>query len=1094
MKKFIALWLILVFSMKVHAQITGVKFQLTYDTSSCDYLVSLHITEGQVNKIADAFFLGIYIPLVTNEEADLMIKESFNPYRPDFVPKTPASYYISNYITACLPKHHKKFYFIQANLSPSMYFGLSAKTGDIFPLFKFSLNTKTNKCGKDVRFWDPHIDPIEGDHCMGGTSPGFGIKIGGPNNLYKGSVTQTAIQPSYIFLDGSKQDSILSITGSHLLSKCQLPAEYVWTDESGNVLDTTLNLTIKNEQLENRVLYLTATDALGCKNYISYSTNDTIGYYAVDTVCSGTEIVISPKTSYQDGVWTIDSNHIEGITIVNQANGKATLSISENAEGSYRFFFTQGHLMEEKILWVAKPPKILEALDMVCEKDTLTLPLPGSWKSDNTEVAEIIDISKVVAHQAGTTLLYWEDPFTGCLSNGVEFKSHKNPVISYFGPSNICIGSTGQIWPQQGGIWESSMPNILTITNAGIFTALNPGSADLYYTDFESNCKSVTPVTINVIEGDLIQLNGKDTICIGQTTHFTSSSSHGFWVTDDPVVATIDSQGVVTGLSEGICRIYKFPFISGCTSNSIPVRVLPEDQCEEDSLFKLQIVAYSDVDNDNLYTQGTDFLLPNIGITLESSGMIQYTDQNGITTWKKVGSTYQIIAEAPYGSWENSSTNFTWTLAKDTILYIRFRPVSGPTSAYADITSGFTRCNRYVPFKAIVKNEGSTPLTGKFHLKPDARTYMRKLVPTPIEQNDSLLIWQINDLPPGFNFEISFESFIPIPEVPDDQIAYGYTLVDHSEQVIAQNQLAHLIRCSYDPNDLEVAPDRPGDENFVLRDEGIFYKIRFQNTGNDTAFYVRIDDVLDAALNRKSLILSDASHPCKMFLCSNDTLCFVFDPIELTDSTSHFDHSHGYVVFRSRLADSIVHNTQIFNQAHIVFDANKAISTNSVKSTLVDALPCPENGLELYGDGLLASETGLTYEWIDCNKQEVIAVTEGPFFKPEINGSYQVKIKGIFCTEVSDCISYQINPTDDPLSNHIQIFPNPARQYFMLQTSGNCTDFELHGVNGKVLAPHHERISNTLLKVESQDIPSGIYLLMVNTTKGRFVKSIVVQN
>ena len=100
------------------------------------------------------------------------------------------------------------------------------------------------------------------------------------------------------------------------------------------------------------------------------------------------------------------------------------------------------------------------------------------------------------------------------------------------------------------------------------FTALNPGSADLYFTDLESNCKSVTPVTINVVAVDSIQLNGKDTICIGQTTHFTSSPTYGFWVTDDPVVATIDSQGVVTGLSEGICRIYKFSHISGCTSTA----------------------------------------------------------------------------------------------------------------------------------------------------------------------------------------------------------------------------------------------------------------------------------------------------------------------------------------------------------------------------------------------------------------------------------------------------------------------------------------------------------------------------------------------
>ena len=38
---------------------------------------------------------------------------------------------------------------------------------------------------------------------------------------------------------------------------------------------------------------------------------------------------------------------------------------------------------------------------------------------------------------------------------------------------------------------------------------------------------------------------------------------------------------------------------------------------------------------------------------------------------------------------------------------------------------------------------------------------------------------------------------------------------------------------------------------------------------------------------------------------------------------------------------------------------------------------CPENGLELYDDGLLAAELGLGYEWIDCDKQEVVAVTEG---------------------------------------------------------------------------------------------------------------------
>ena len=1091
MKKVILIWFTIVFAMQINAQVTGAKFQLTYDTSSCDYLVSLHITEGQVNKLQDAYHFGFYMTLVTEGESQIEIKESYNPYLPNSNPKKPTAFLVSSF-NSCLLDYGIKFYEFISVLSPASYYGLQVKTGDIIPLFRFSLTIESNQCGKGVRFWDPEIDPLESDRCMGGVSPGYSIKIGGDNNLHKGNISQSALPPVPIFLNGIQQDSILSINGNHLLSQCQLPAKYEWINETGSVLDSTLNIAINKTKPENKILYLTATDALGCKNYISYSTNDTIGYSPIDTACSGTEIVITPKTSYVDGIWTIDSNHIDGITIVQQANGQATLSISENANGSYRFFFSQGNIMEEKIITVVKRPVIVEALDVVCEKDTLVLPLQGSWKSDNAVAAEIVENTKVVAHKAGNTLLYWIDAKTGCQSNGVEFKVHKNPVVSYNGPTSICVGSAGQIWPQEGGIWESSNPSILQINNAGKFTALSPGSANLYFTSLETNCKSLIPVALNVIEKDSIWLNGKDTICIGNTTNLNSSTNYGFWITDNPSIATIDTNGLVTGWSEGTCRITKFSPISGCTSESIQVWVRSEDQCSSDSIFKLQIVAYSDVDKNNSYTPGIDFFLPNIGISLDGYAMIQYTDLVGGTLWKKAAATYQIRASAHYGNWENSTLHISWLLTKDTILYLGFLPIAGQTSAYADITSGFTRCNKYIPFKAIVKNEGSTPFTGKFVLKPDERTYMRRITPPPVEQNDSVWIWDINDLPPGLNFDITFESFIPLPEIPDDQIIYGYTLRDKSGQIVSQNQSAVLIRCSYDPNDLQVAPDRPGEENYVLRDEAIFYKIRFQNTGNDTAFYVRIDDVLDAAIDRKGLILSDASHPCKMFLCSNDTLCFIFDPIELTDSTSHFDKSHGYVVFKSRLADSIMHNTQFINQAHIVFDANKAIVTNKVKNTFVDALPCPENDLETFDDGLLASATGLIYEWINCENQEIVAITEGHFFEPETEGRYQVKIKGPFCTVISECVSFETTATIDQKADTMLIFPNPAYQYFMLQTSEFCTDFVLYDASGKELKPRYQRISNTLLKVESQHLQSGVYLLMAHTAQGIFTKSIII--
>ena len=98
----------------------GVKFQLTYDTTSCDYLVSIHITEGQVNKIQDAYHLGFYATLVTEGESHINIKETYNPYRPNVEPKYPIPF-LCMVILSCFAKYNKKMYSIISDLSPSTF-------------------------------------------------------------------------------------------------------------------------------------------------------------------------------------------------------------------------------------------------------------------------------------------------------------------------------------------------------------------------------------------------------------------------------------------------------------------------------------------------------------------------------------------------------------------------------------------------------------------------------------------------------------------------------------------------------------------------------------------------------------------------------------------------------------------------------------------------------------------------------------------------------------------------------------------------------------------------------------------------------------
>ena len=62
-----------------------------------------------------------------------------------------------------------------------------------------------------------------------------------------------------------------------------------------------------------------------------------------------------------------------------------------------------------------------------------------------------------------------------------------------------------------------------------------------------------------------------------------------------------------------------------------------------------------------------------------------------------------------------------------------------------------------------------------------------------------------------------------------------------------------IVRCSFDPNDKRADPVGYGSENYTLKDQNIIYTIRFQNTGNDTAFHVQIIDTLDVNLNLENI-------------------------------------------------------------------------------------------------------------------------------------------------------------------------------------------------------------------------------------------------
>ncbi len=133
---------------------------------------------------------------------------------------------------------------------------------------------------------------------------------------------------------------------------------------------------------------------------------------------------------------------------------------------------------------------------------------------------------------------------------------------------------------------------------------------------------------------------------------------------------------------------------------------------------------------------------------------------------------------------------------------------------------------------------------------------------------------------------------------------------------------------SWDPNDKAGFPKGYGAEHFIEKNTDIEYRIRFQNTGTDTAFRVEIRDTLSNYLDLGSIQLGASSHDYVFRLEKDGSLAFIFDDIMLPDSNINEPASHGFVNFRIRQLPDNPIGTEIFNQAAIYFDFNPPVITN----------------------------------------------------------------------------------------------------------------------------------------------------------------------
>ena len=139
---------------------------------------------------------------------------------------------------------------------------------------------------------------------------------------------------------------------------------------------------------------------------------------------------------------------------------------------------------------------------------------------------------------------------------------------------------------------------------------------------------------------------------------------------------------------------------------------------------------------------------------------------------------------------------------------------------------------------------------------------------------------------------------------------------------------------SFDPNDKQVFPTGIGPQHFVEANTDLDYLIRFQNTGTDTAFNIRIVDTLSNLHDPATFRPGASSHPYTVELNDANVITFSFNNIQLPDSNVNLEGSNGFVRFKIAQKKDLADGNRIENSAAIYFDFNDPIITNTTFLTI----------------------------------------------------------------------------------------------------------------------------------------------------------------
>lgn len=372
-------------------------------------------------------------------------------------------------------------------------------------------------------------------------------------------------------------------------------------------------------------------------------------------------------------------------------------------------------------------------------------------------------------------------------------------------------------------------------------------------------------------------------------------------------------------------------------------------------------------ENNNCIQDGGEQGIPNVIVSTDM-GYYAVTDANGYYSMQVPYGNYNLILPSS-ATWINScGTNLSFVLENTNPAVT----IDGPMTLDPDndlsisITNTIIRPYNYTHFYLSVCNNSSSyqgTSTVSFDLTSDFTMTSSSL--TPSSTNGNIVEYSIPGIPQGGCITIEIVAL-------SGGVTMGSTITNCAEVVSANAEVDlsnntfcanNIVMNSYDPNDKQSNYA----EEITVNDNDFVYQVRFQNTGNSYAENVFILDTIAEEFDLSSFQFIGSSHSCDVEILKDRTIRFNFNGIYLPDSTSNEPDSKGYLLYRLRSNTNDI-GTEFNNTAHIYFDYNPAIITNTTSNIIVESLA-----------GIVNETVSLTKIYPNPAKDFITVEAEGEF-------------------------------------------------------------------------------------------------------------------